>query len=156
MKKSVVLRPMPFLLNLFLTLGGGALVGLATRRNPACEALCRPPFSPPGWVFGLVWNILYFLMAVSVALIISRAGWDNTATKLFYGQLAVNLFWPLLFFSFGQLTFSFVWLLLLIVLTAAMLRAFFKISPTAGVLQLPYLLWLLFAAYLNLGFAVLN
>ncbi|MEE1280215.1 MAG: TspO/MBR family protein [Oscillospiraceae bacterium] len=156
MKKSIVIRPLPFIFNLVLALGGGALIGLISRPTPAYDALTKPPLSPPPFLFGIVWSILYILMAVSITLVVSKSNNTETASKLYYAQLLVNFIWPILFFNLGLLTFSFIWILLLIALVVAMIVSFWRISPLAAVLQIPYLIWLLFAAYLNLGFAILN
>ena len=156
MKKSIVIRPIPFLFNLLLSLGGGALVGLLTRGGEMYDTLIKPPLSPPPFLFGIVWSILYILMAVSITLVISKSGGETSASKIYYLQLLVNFIWPVLFFSFGLLTFSFIWILLLTALVAVMIVSFYRISPLAALLQIPYLIWLLFAAYLNLGFVILN
>ena len=156
MKKSIVIRPIPFLFNLLLSLGGGALIGLFTRGGEQYDALVKPPLSPPPYVFGIVWTILYTLMAISITLVISKSGGETSASKIYYLQLLVNFIWPILFFSLGLLTFSFIWLLLLIALVVVMIVSFYRISPLAALLQIPYLIWLLFAAYLNLGFVILN
>lgn len=156
MKKSIVIRPIPFLFNLLLSLGGGALIGMVTRPGEAFGALVKPPLSPPPFLFGIVWSILYTLMAISITLVISKSNGETTASKIYYLQLIVNFIWPILFFNFGFLTFSFIWILLLIALVVVMIVNFYRISPLAALLQIPYLIWLLFAAYLNLGFAILN
>lgn len=156
MKKSMVIRPLPFLLNLVLSFGGGSLIGLIARPGEQFQALNAPPLVPPAWVFGVAWSVFYILMAVSITLILGKTHPSSSAAKLYFAQLIVNFIWPILFFSFGFLTFSFVWILLLIALVAAMICAFWRVSVPAAVLQLPYFLWLLFAAYLNLGYVVLN
>ena len=122
----------------------------------------RPPLSPPSLLFPIVWTILYFLMGVSSYLllnqIISPKSEIQTKSALWiYGtQLAVNFFWPLIFFQMKQYLFAFFWLLLLIVLVIWMIRAFYLLKPTAAYLQIPYLIWILFAAYLNFGVYWLN
>ena len=157
MKKSIVLRPLPFLFNLALSLGGGFIIGLISRPDQKYFELVKPPLSPPPALFGIVWSVLYFLMAVSISLVISKGGQNaESASKIYYLQLIVNFVWPILFFNFGFLTLAFVWLLLLIALVVLMIVRFYKISPLAAYLQIPYLVWLLFAAYLNLAFVILN
>ncbi len=156
MKKSIVIRPLPFVFNLLLSLGGGTVVGLLTSGSESYKALAKPPLSPPAVLFPIVWSILYTLMAVSITLVLSKSTNADSAAKIYYTQLIVNFIWPFLFFSLNLLSFSFVVILLLIALVIIMIYRFYKISPLAALLQIPYLLWLLFAAYLNLGFAVLN
>lgn len=157
MKKSIVIKPLPFLFQLALSLGGGILVGFLTSGREVYETLVKPPLSPPAILFPIVWSILYTLMAVSASLILSsKSPKTDSAMKIYYIQLIVNFIWPILFFNFGFLTLSFVWILLLIALVALMIYKFYGINKTAAFLQIPYLLWLLFAAYLNLGFVILN
>ena len=138
-------------------LGGGIVVGLLTSGREVYDTLIKPPLSPPAILFPIVWSILYTLMAVSASLILSsKSSKTDSAMKIYYAQLIVNFVWPFLFFSLNFLTLSFVWILLLIALVALMIYQFYGINKTSALLQIPYLLWLLFAAYLNLGFVILN
>lgn len=126
--------------------------------------LVRPPFSPPGIVFPIVWTILFILMAVSAWLILRsltevftiKGALYAPSMLLYFVQLAVNLFWPVLFFRFSLYLPALLWLLLLILLVVQMIRSFDRVNKTAALLQIPYLLWLLFAGYLNLGIWLLN
>ena len=136
----------------------GALVGLITRGAMAdFAALRQPPLSPPGWLFPVVWTILYTLMGISLAMIrLSRTKEREDALFLFALQLFVNLLWPILFFSWQLRLSAFFVLLLLIALVIAMISRFWRIRPAAGVLNLPYLVWLGFAAWLNAAIYWLN
>lgn len=119
----------------------------------------QPPLSPPGWLFPVVWTILFFLMGVASYLVVrSDAPWEKKKKALiFYGiQLVVNFFWSILFFNFGMYLFAFFWLLLLWVLILVTLVLFGRIRPAAGWLLVPYLLWVTFAGYLNFGIFLLN
>lgn len=119
----------------------------------------QPPLSPPGWLFPIVWTILYTLMGISAYLIKSSDASDEEKSDalMFYRyQLIINFLWPIFFFNFGWYLFSFFWLLLLWVLVILMIRRFDKISPTAAYINLPYLIWLTFAAYLNFSIWWLN
>ena len=119
----------------------------------------KPPFSPPAWLFPVVWTILYILMGISSYLILASGGEKNDikeALRIYGYQLAVNFLWPTFFFNFGWYFFSFLWLLLLWVLVFVMILRFKEFSKTAGYLNVPYLLWLSFAAYLNFFIWVLN
>ena len=129
----------------------GALVGLLTQ---GCmenfEALRQPPLSPPGWLFPLVWTILYTLLGISLGIVReSRSSLREDALFLFALQLFVNLVWPILFFCWELRLSAFFVLLLLIGLVIAMISRFWRIKPLAGALNLPYLAWLGFAAWLN-------
>ena len=128
----------------------GAAVGLLTRNPAGFEMLNKPPLSPPGWLFPVAWTILYILMGVSYGRLKEKGLTDSTVNTIYYLQLGVNLLWPFAFFLLQWRLFAFFWLILLLILVIVMIVVFYKRDKTAGLLQLPYLLWLLFAAYLNL------
>ena len=122
------------------------------------RALQKPPLSPPEILFPIAWTILYTLMAISMATVYLKADpiSRKASMKIYFFQLIVNLLWPLFFFTLGMYFFSFLWIALLIVLVIAMIIIFYGTSKTAALLQLPYLAWLTFAAYLNLSIFALN
>lgn len=120
------------------------------------DMLTKPLLAPPSIIFPIVWTILYILMGVSFYLI-----WNNKNTNIdafiAYGlQLFFNFFWPILFFNAGLLFVSFVWILLLGIVLIDTIYIFFKENPLAGVLLVPYLIWLTFATYLNGMIYLLN
>lgn len=136
----------------------GVLSGFLTKdAMELFQSMTKPPFSPPGWLFPVVWSILYILMGIS-SFLIYRSNSENKeeALSLYLYQLLVNFLWPVFFFSFGWYFFSLLWLLLLWFLVVKMISVFYKISPAAALLNIPYLLWLTFAAYLNAGVWLLN
>ena len=138
---------------------GGAAGLLSGGGMEAFAALNKPPLSPPGWLFPIVWTILYTLMGISSYLISTSDAEPQEISKALsvYGyQLLVNFLWPIFFFQFQWYLFSFFWLLLLWVLILWMLRLFYPISKTAAYLNIPYLLWVTFAGYLNFGIWWLN
>ncbi|MBQ9747002.1 MAG: tryptophan-rich sensory protein [Clostridia bacterium] len=119
----------------------------------------QPPLSPPGWLFPVVWTILYTLMGIASYLVVTSGGPQkqiNTAITVYAVQLIFNFFWSLFFFKLDLFYFSFVWLIVLWLLIIATLVLFSRLSNVAGYLIIPYLLWVSFAAYLNLGVAILN
>ncbi len=121
--------------------------------------LNTPPLSPPSILFPIVWTILYILMGVSSYLVYTSDAPKTEKMEILriYGlQLLVNFIWPILFFNFNLYWFSFVWILLLIFLIVIMIFRMKKVSPIAGFLQIPYLIWVVFATYLNLAIAILN
>jgi len=120
--------------------------------------LSMPPLTPPSYVFGPIWSVLYTLMAVSYYLILtSRDDFDiSTASVLYLGQLFLQMLWGFLFFYAGRFLYALIVIILLILTVWAMIRQFKIINPTAGRLQYPYLIWLFFAAYLNAGVVYLN
>ena len=142
-----------------VALGVGGLSALLTSGSmERYQAIKRPPLSPPGTVFPIVWTVLFLLMGIS-AYRIWRAGESKkrkTALTLYVLQLAVNFVWPILFFCLGAFGLAFVWLLLLWGLVVAMCFVFYDVDPLAAFLQAPYVLWLTFAAYLNFWILLLN
>ena len=116
-----------------------------------------PPLAPPSWLFFPVWAILYTLMGIAAYLVWQTGDIDRTQSiAVYFLQLAVNVLWPLFFFRLQWALFSFFWLLLLIASVAYTIKRFAAHSTLAAWLLLPYFVWLLFAAYLNLGYYVLN
>jgi len=149
----------PLLISLAIPLAVGGLSALLTRESmDFYETVNKPLFAPPGTVFPIVWTILFLLMGLSAYLVWMEKDSPLRRPALWvYGvQLAVNFVWPLLFFRARAFLPAFLWLLALIILVAVMLGQFRRIKPLAGRLQLPYLLWLLFAGALNLGVWLLN
>ncbi len=148
------------LICLAIPLAVGGLASLLTGGGMgAYSEFVQPPLSPPGWVFPVVWTILYLLMGyASYRVLTSGKGREEIRRALtLYGlQLLVNFLWPLVFFGLGWYWAAFILLILLWVLVFFTIRAFSKIDEQAGDLLLPYILWLSFAAYLNFGVALLN
>ena len=135
----------------------GALAALLSGGGMAAfAALRQPPLSPPGWVFPVVWTVLYLLMGFASYLILTSGEDNQKALTLYALQLAVNFLWPILFFGLGRYGLAFVCLVLLWVLILATMRQFYNISKLAGDLLLPYLLWVTFAGYLNFAIWMLN
>lgn len=134
----------------------GALVGFIISGNMDYTELQKPLLAPPGWLFPIVWTILYVLMGVSYAILKSRGLVDLEVDRAYYAQLIANLAWPIFFFVFKWRLFAFFWILFLVALVIRMIIIFYKRNQIAGILQIPYLVWLLFATYLNLGVYLLN
>ena len=123
------------------------------------ETLEKPPLSPSGWLFPIVWTILYTLMGISSYLILTSGAEQkkiDNAIRLYGYQLLVNFLWPTFFFNLEWYLFSFLWLVLLWILVFQMIRRFWEIDKRAALLNIPYLIWLTFAGYLNLGIWWLN
>ena len=138
----------------------GLIAGLLIRDGTALygQIVIQPPLSPPAWLFPVVWTVLYALMGIGAGLVSAQSisHERDRGLNLMVAQLVVNFFWPLLFFNARAYGFAFLWLLLLLVLVVWMTLEFRKSSPLAAKLQIPYILWLFFAAYLNLGVWYLN
>jgi tryptophan-rich sensory protein len=125
--------------------------------GPKYASLNLPPFSPPGWIFGVVWPVLYALMGIAAYLIRQGGGTAKSrAWFLFWVQLAVNFCWPVIFFRLGLFWAAFVIIVVLDVLVAFTVYLFYKVNTLAAGLMIPYFIWILFASYLNLGTAILN
>lgn len=117
--------------------------------------LYQPPLAPPGWVFPVVWTVLFILMGIAAYLVyISDAADKKQALILYVIQLVVNAGWSLIFFGLNAYLVAFAWLLLLWYLVFMTLKQFWSINPWAGKLLVPYLVWLTFAGYLNLAIAI--
>ncbi len=148
------------ILCLAIPLGVGALSALFTMGDmQSYAALNRPPLSPPGWLFPIVWSILYLLMGYASYLIVTAqtvAAEKRRALTAYGAQLLANFLWPLLFFVLKWYLVAFLWLVVLWVLIYITIRRFSEIRELAGDLLLPYILWVTFAGYLNLGIYLLN
>ena len=134
----------------------GALSGILSRDGIQIytETITQPPLSPPMWVFPIVWGILYALMGISAARIAMTE--EKRGLNLFIAQLVLNIFWSLIFFNTQAFGFAALWLAVLWILVLLMILAFRSSDRLAALLQIPYLLWLTFALYLNSGVWVLN
>lgn len=138
----------------------GGLSGWLTRNGTELykTAVEKPPLSPPGIVFPIVWTVLFALMGIGAARI-DMAPDSRIRSKsllLFLIQLVFNFFWSIIFFNLQRFGFALVWLIVLWILILWMTLSFRKIDRLAAWLQIPYLIWVAFAAYLNLGVWALN
>ncbi len=135
---------------------GGISALLTSSGMETFQALSKPPLSPPGWLFPVVWTLLYILMGIASYLVLA-SGKPSRSALTFYGlQLLFNFFWSIIFFNLERYLFAFVWLIALWILIFITTVLFYKISKPAGYLMIPYLLWVAFAGYLNLFIYLLN
>lgn len=148
------------LIALAIPLGVGGLSALLTGGGMGDYGqLNQPPLSPPGWLFPVVWTILYLLMGYASYRIWTSSAPETqkrSALRVYGAQLAVNFLWPLIFFGLQWRLLAFWVILLLWVLIYFTIKRFGKIDEIAADLLLPYILWVTFAAYLNLGAFLLN
>ncbi len=149
-----------FLISIALPLFVGGLSALITRGNMNLYSkIITPKLSPPGWLFPVVWTVLYTLMGISLYLV-----WNSEAESyekqrafvIFGIQLFLNFIWSPIFFNQQWFLLAFVVLLFLWIFALGMILSFYKISRSAGILQIPYIIWLTFAGYLNLAIYLLN
>jgi len=148
------------LINLAIPLAVGGLSAVLTRDGmKAFSQLEQPPLSPPSWLFPVAWTILYLLMGYA-AYRVQTSGEQppviRRATALYAAQLVLNFIWPLVFFGLEYRLTAFLILVALWILVYLTMRLFAAIDETAGDLLIPYILWLTFAGYLNLGVFLLN
>lgn len=142
---------------IFLPLIGGFFISLFLNSGNGYSNLIKPPLSPPGWLFPIVWSILYLLMGISTYIIYrSQSPYKQSALTSFLIQLMLNYIWPILFFGLNLKIIAFIEIIILIFAIVKMIREYLKISKISAYLQIPYLLWTLFATYLNLAIIFLN
>lgn len=144
-------------ISILIPLAVGSLSALISGNMSTYSLLNKPSLSPPSYIFPIVWTLLYILMGIS-SYIIYMSGNDNStkALKIYALQLFFNFFWSIIFFGFSQYLLAFLWLILLIILIIIMIQQFYKINSVAAYLQIPYLLWCIFAAYLNYTILLMN
>ena len=139
-----------------LSLGIGALSAFLTRNNMNIfDTVTKPPLAPPAWAFPVVWSVLYILMGIGAARVYLREP-QTDALTVFAINLALNFFWSIIFFNLRAFGFAFIWLLLLLAVVIIMTVKFFRVEKLAGYLQIPYIIWLILAGYLNLFIFLAN
>ena len=134
----------------------GVVVGFITAPFMDYNTLEKPFLSPPGILFPIVWTILYTLMGISYGILKNKGLINQEIDFIYYLQLGINALWSIIFFVLKWRLFAFFWILLLIICVIIMIIRFYSKDKIAGLLQIPYLLWILFASYLNLAFYLLN
>ena len=148
-KKLIIIAIITFII-------GGLFSFLTISGIDAFKSL-KKPIEIPGFIFPIVWSILYILMSVSLYIVLESNNQNKNKGLVIYGlQLVVNSLWTLIFFGLKNYLLSFVWLVLLFGLIIYMLIVFFRINKTATYLNIPYILWVMFAGYLNLSIYLLN
>ena len=148
-KKLIIYIFIPLLIGFIGSLLGDSKTGF--------EMINKPSYSPPGIIFPIVWTILYVLMGISAYIVSESNDKGKNKALVIYGiQLVINMLWTLFFFNLKWYLFSFVWIVILIGFVIAMIYEFYKTSKKAGLLQIPYLIWLIFASILNLSIFILN
>ncbi len=150
-----------YLIAILIPLAVGGLSALLTSSNMMLYGeIVKPPLAPPPILFPIVWTILYILMGIGSARVyLKKEAMPKEATnalKTYALQLFFNFFWSLIFFNLRTFLFAFIWLIVLWGLIIVMLFEFYKIDKFAAIINIPYLLWVTFAAYLNLAIYILN
>ena len=134
----------------------GGIVGLIISGSIDYNSLQKPFLAPPSILFPIMWTILYILMGISYGILASSNLIDFKINIIYYLQLFVNALWSIFFFTLKWRLFSFIWIIFLDLLVFVMLFIFYKKNKLSGLLQIPYLLWMLFASYLNISIYLMN
>ena len=134
----------------------GGIVGFLISNFIDYNIINKPPLSPPSIVFTIIWTILYILMGTSYEILKTKGLIDDETNMIYYTQLLVNVTWPIVFFVFKWRFVSILWIILLLILVVYMTIKFYRKSKIAGLLQIPYILWTIFATYLTIGVYILN
>lgn len=161
MKKETKRSILTFIISIIIPLFIGGLSAFLTRDNMNIyDEINTPPLSPPGFLFPVVWTVLYVLMGVSSGLIWQKRGKNRenaeNALLIYAVSLVFNFIWSIIFFNFRLYLLSFIWLVVLLILIILTTIKYKKILPLAALLQIPYILWVTFAGYLNFGIYLLN
>lgn len=142
--------------NILIPLIVGGIVGVVISKYIDYNTLSKPILSPPSYIFPIAWTILYILMGISYSIIETKQQIDNQAKNIYYTQLLVNALWSIIFFILKWRFISIIWILILLILVIYMTVIFYNKNKTSGLLQIPYIIWLIFATYLNIGVYILN
>ena len=145
-----------YLKNIVIALAVGGIIGFIISDFIDYSELIKPPLAPPGYVFGIVWSILYILMGISYSILEVNNELDEKTKKVYYIQLFVNALWSIIFFVLKLRFVSIAWIILLIILIIQMIKLFYNKNKISAYLQIPYLIWTIFATYLNMGVYILN
>lgn len=144
-------------ISILIPVGLGALVGFISSSYSNYTDLTLPSFAPPSILFPIVWTILYTLMGISSYIISESNSYEKEkALSIYWIQLGINLLWSIIFFVLNLKTLAFIWIILLIIAVIIMIKRFLSINKLAGYLQIPYLLWIIYAAILSLSIIFLN
>lgn len=144
------------LLYILTPLIGGSIVGLIINKSIDYNYLINPPLSPPSYLFPIVWSILYLLIGTSYYIYRKNNNDDSLTIKLYYIQLILNYLWSIIFFTLKLRTLAVIWIIVLAITIIYLMIRFYKEERTSFYLLIPYILWVLFATYLNIGIVVLN
>lgn len=119
--------------------------------------LTKPPLAPPDWIFPPVWSILYFSMLVALLLYLFKPAQNKKSGYIYFAvQLILNLLWAIVFFYLKNMFLALIVIILLDIFVILTIKSFYKVSKIPGLILIPYLIWILFATYLNIGYLVLN
>lgn len=141
---------------LFLPIILGSIVGFIISDYIDYSTLIKPPLAPPKILFPIAWSIIYLLMGISYYLFKKKNIETKKENYIYYLQLIINLLWSIIFFVFKLRFLSILWIILLDILVVYMIYKFYKKYKISAYLNIPYLIWILFATYLTIGIYILN
>ena len=148
-KKLIIITVITFIV--------GSFFSWFTMNNMDAFKELNKPINVPGIIFPIVWGVLYLLMSISCYIVSESSDpARNKALIVYWVQLVINSIWSLIFFGFEMYLFAFIWLLILLISVIIMIVKFYKVDKKAAYLNIPYVLWIIFAGYLNLGIYLLN
>jgi translocator protein len=142
-----------FFVALVMVVGG--VIGVSATPDAWYQALAKPPFNPPNWIFGPVWSVLYVLIGIAGARSFLRAP-RSAAMALWVGQMLLNWIWSPTWFGLHMLWPAFAIIITILALIIAYIAVNWRVDRTASLLFVPYALWVAFASTLNLSIALLN
>ena len=145
-----------YLKNIVIALVVGGIIGFIISSFIDYNELIKPPLAPPGYIFGIVWSILYILMGISYSILEINNNLDVKTKKIYYIQLFINALWSIIFFVLKLRFISIAWIILLIIFIIKMIKLFYNKNKISAYLQIPYLIWTIFATYINIGVYILN
>ena len=134
----------------------GGIVGFLISNFIDYDIINKPPLSPPSIIFPIIWTVLYVLMGISYGILKINNLTNSQIDIIYYTQLLTNVTWPIVFFVFKWRFISILWIILLLILVAYMTLKFYRKNKVAGILQIPYIIWSIFATYLTIGVYILN
>ena len=149
-------KVLEFIKSILIPVVIGGIVGFLISNFIDYNIINKPPLSPPSIVFPIIWTILYILMGTSYGILKTKELIDDETNMIYYTQSLVNVTWPIVFFVFKWRFVSILWIILLLILVVYMTIKFYRKSKIAGLLQIPYILWTIFATYLTIGVYILN
>ena len=148
-KKLIIITVITFIV--------GSFFSWFTMNNMDAFKELNKPINVPSIIFPIVWGVLYLLMSISCYIVSESSDpARNKALIIYWVQLVINSIWSLIFFGFEMYLFAFIWLLILLISVIIMIVKFYKVDKKAAYLNIPYVLWIIFAGYLNLGIYLLN
>ena len=149
-------KTLEFIKSILIPVILGGIVGLIISNFMDYDIINKPPLSPPAILFPIVWTVLYILMGISYGILKTNNLVDDKVKSVYYTQLLTNVTWPIIFFAFKWRFIAIIWIIVLLILIIYMTIIFYKKNKLAGLLQIPYIIWTIFATYLTIRVYILN